>query len=293
MAVDDVAVRTFQAEFLQDEVADFGVLIQRVVRVLGFGPRSLIRNQAAFKGRHAVAAEDGAVAAGPQEPQKIHPEFALGRAALVVVSLACGGIDVVQQVLAGAGRFIQSKRKKLPLRGERDTAVEQQVAVVDFIDAAFGVEEADVPLQLLAALEGIGQLVNDGVLFGGEVIGVFRIHGREVGVLQRPGDAVDGDAFVFVVDLVQQQPVFHAVFRVTEDLLTLQLEENDRDGLMHAGGKQLVLFGVMRGVGAGELYGEAADVAVTVGFVGKHRERPQGNAVTGFDHFEVVVVDGV
>ena len=61
--------------------------------------------------------------------------------------------------------------------------------------------------------------LNDGVLFGGEVIGVFRIHGREVGVLQRPGDAVDGDAFVFVVDLVEQQPVFHAVFRVTEDLL--------------------------------------------------------------------------
>ena len=71
------------------------------------------------------------------------------------------------------------------------------------------------------------------------------------------GDVPDGDALVLIVDLVQQQPVGHAELGVAQDLLPLQLEEDDGDGLVHPGGEQLVLLAVLVGVGAGELDGEA------------------------------------
>ena len=107
------------------------------------------------------------------------------------------------------------------------------------------------------------------------------------------GHSVDGDAAVRIIDFIQKKSVLHAIFRMTEDLLTFQLEKNYGDGLMHPGGEKLVLFRIVRGIISGEFHGEAGYIAVFIDFVGKHRERTQGDAVTGFDHFQVVVVDGV
>jgi len=83
--------------------------------------------------------------------------------------------------------------------------VEKQVAVVDFIEAPLGVEEAHMALQLFAVPEGIGQLVNDRALLVGELVGIVGVDRREIDVLQRICDAVDADALVLVVDLVQQE----------------------------------------------------------------------------------------
>ena len=73
--VDDVAVVPLQAELLEDLVADLGLLIQRIVGVLGLGPGRLVLDEPPLEGGHAVLAEDGAVAAGPQEPEEVHAQL--------------------------------------------------------------------------------------------------------------------------------------------------------------------------------------------------------------------------
>ena len=49
--------------------------------------------------------------------------------------------------------------------------MEEKVAVENLVEAALGVEEADVLLQLLTAQEGGGELVDNRVLLGGEGVG--------------------------------------------------------------------------------------------------------------------------
>ena len=171
--------------------------------------------------------------------------------------------------------------------------MEEQVAVEDLVQAALGVEEAHVPLELLTVEEGEGQLVDQDLLLGGEGIGIGGIHGGEVGVQHGIDLAVHRDGLVLVVHLVQQQAVGHAEGGVAEDLLPLQLEEDHGDGLVHPGGEQLVLFRVLLRLLPGELDGEAAHIAVPVDLVGKDRQGAQGDAVAGLDDLQVVVAQGV
>ena len=110
-------------------------------------------------------------------------------------------------------------------------------------------------------------------------------------ILER--ECADGNGFVFVVDFVQQQPVRHAEFGTAQQLLALQLEEDDGDGLVHPGGEELVLLGVLLGVQIGHLDAEAAGVAVPVDLVGEDTQGPQGNAVASLDDVEIVVADGI
>ena len=129
-------------------------------------------------------------------------------------------------------------------------------------------------LQLLAALEGLGELADDLVLLGRELVGVFPVHGGEIGVGQVIFDVPNGDAFVRIVDLVQQQPVIHAEAGIP-------------------GGQRFVLLCVLLGVVSGEFGGKAGAVAILVDLIGKKGQRPQRNAVTGLDDLQIVVVDGV
>ena len=50
---------------------------------------------------------------------------------------------------------------ELAVGGEGDAAVEQQVAVAHLIQPALGVQEPDMALELLAALEGGGELSDE------------------------------------------------------------------------------------------------------------------------------------
>ena len=49
----------------------------------------------------------------------------------------------------------------------------------------------------------------------------------------------------------------------------------------------------MTGIVTGEFYVEAGCIASFVDFIGKHGQRPQGNAVAGFDNIQVVVADRI
>ena len=261
VAVDDVAVGAFQAKFLEEHIAHGRVLVIGVVGVLGLGPGALVLDEPALEGGHPVPAEDGAVASGPEEPEKVHAQ-------LVVVGLAGGGVGVVQELLSFPLLAADLEGEQLSVCRHGDTAVEEKVSVEDLVEAALGVEEADVLLQLLTAQEGGGELIDDRIFFGGEGVGVFGVHGGEVHVLQGIGSVSNGDALVGVVDLVQQQAVAHAILGMAQQLLALQLKEDDGDGLVHAGGEKLILLAVLVGVGAGELDGKAVDVAVLIYLVG-------------------------
>ena len=141
--------------------------------------------------------------------------------------------------------------------------------------------------------EGLGELVDDLALFGGQLIGIGGVHGGEVAVQQGIVHAADVDGLVLVVDPVQQGPVLHAVFGAAQDLGTLQLEEDDGDGLVHPGGEELVLLGVLLGIEIGHLDVEAGGVAVPVELVGENAEGPEADAVARLDDIQVVVADGV
>ena len=148
-------------------------------------------------------------------------------------------------------------------------------------------------LELFRLAEGLGQLVDDAQLLGGQLVGVGGIDGGQVAVVQMVGHVTDGDGLVFVVDLIHQQAVIHAVLGTAHDQLTLQLEEDHGDGLVHSGGQQLVLLGILVGIGAVDGDLPALGVGVLVNLVGKDRQGAQGDAVAGLDGFDVVIVDGV
>ena len=148
-------------------------------------------------------------------------------------------------------------------------------------------------LQLLAAPERRGQLVDDVVFLRGQGVGVRRVHCGEVAVLQGVGGSANSDGLVLIVDLVQQQAVLHAELGVPDDLLALQLEEDDGDGLVHPGGEELILLRILLRVRPRQLHGKAVGVAVLVHLVGEDGQGPQGDTVAGLDDLQVVVVDGV
>ena len=128
-----------QAEFPQQHIADGRVLVIGVVGIFRLGPGTFVGNEAALEGSHPVPAKNGAVPAGPQPPKEVQTELALGGAALVIVGFSGGLFGIVQEFLSGTGLAADGKFHQLAVFRHGDTAVEQQVAVMDLIQAAFGI----------------------------------------------------------------------------------------------------------------------------------------------------------
>ena len=102
MAVDDVAVLSLKAEFLQQLVAHPAILIVGIVGVFRLHPGFFIGDEPPFEGGHPIPAENGAIPACPQPPQEVHAELPLLRTPLVVVGLSGGLFGVVEETLAAA-----------------------------------------------------------------------------------------------------------------------------------------------------------------------------------------------
>src|SRR5699024_8590193 len=130
-------------------------------------------------------------------------------ARFAVIGPAGVGIGIIQKVFAGQGHTADGKGLELTILRHGDAAVEEQVAVVDLVQTALGVKEADVSLELFTVEEGAGQLIDEGTLFLSEGIGIVGVYSGEVGILHGISGAIDGDALILIVDLVQQQPVRH------------------------------------------------------------------------------------
>ena len=171
--------------------------------------------------------------------------------------------------------------------------MEQQVAVMDLIESTLGIEEANVPLELFTVTEGVGELVNDLLLLVSETVRIFWIYGREVAVFHRIHFTIDGDSLMDYIDLVQQKAIFHSKFGSAKNLLTFQFEKDDGDGFIHPGGEELVLFAVLSHLGVGQFDMERGKISILIDFVGENRQGPQGNAVTGLDDLQIVIVNGI
>ena len=153
----------------------------------------------------------------------------------------------------------------------RDAAVEQEVVVEHPVHASMLIQEIHVPGQALAVAERVAEGVHDLSFIGAQGVRIGRVQGREGNIFDRISNAAQTDLMPYQVQLVQQQPVLHMIFRVAEDDLPFQLEHHHVDGL--------------------EL--RLAQRKARVCLFGKKGQRPQGNAVAALQHVQVVVIQAV
>ena len=79
---------------------------------------------------------------------------------------------------------LEPLHSKAAAAGHGHDAVIEQVAVLDVVDAALGVEELDVLLQFLALAEGLDQLVQHHLLVRIKPGGVGGVYGGEARIPQ-------------------------------------------------------------------------------------------------------------
>ena len=151
------------------------------------------------------------------------------------------------------------------------TGVEEHVAVVHEVGEAVLEEEAHVAAQLVGASHRVHEVVHDALLLGREGVGVVRFQRREVARAQLVLAAVHHGHPALGVHVLQQQAVVHVPVGVAADGLPLQLEEDDRDGLLNG----------------------AHAVVGAVGGLGKEGQLTQADAVGALQDLEAVVVDVV
>src|SRR5699024_3656424 len=288
--VDDVAGPR-QAELGQDAAAGRLLIVPGVVGVLDLGVGGLVRHIQPLEGGHGAAAEQGRQPAAPQVPQKVLAALAGGAALGGVVAPPGPLVAVVHQGAAGVQPPLEPLGGKGPLFGHGHRPVVEQVAVFDVVDAALGVQEADVLLQLFALAEGGHQLVQHQLLVGVEGGGVGRVHGGEAGVPQGILPAGDVHRPPGKVDPAQVVPALHLEVGVAVDDGALQLEHDDGDGLVHDGAAVERPLGVGAPAGAGVGHPDGQVVAAVV-VVGQPLQVPQVDAVAVLQHPVVVVGQG-
>ena len=95
-------------------------------------------------------------------------------------------------------------------------------------------------LQLVAVQERGLQRTNKLIFARSQLIRIPGIDRRKVGVLQGIILAVDLDGSLLVVDFLQQSPPLHLVFGMALDHLSLDLELDHRNRLVHLGHQQYI-----------------------------------------------------
>ena len=178
-----------------------------------------------------------------------------------------------------------------PLLGHRHRAVVEQVAVLDVVDAALGIEELDVLLQFLTLTEGLHQLLEHHLLIAVEGGGVGRVYRGEGGIPQGVLPASHHDGALLPVDAAQIVAVRHLEVGVAVDDLTLQLEHQDGDGLVHDGAavEHPGGVGAAGGVGVGHPDGQ---VILAVELLRHPLQMAEVDAVAVLHHAVIVVGEG-
>ena len=125
---------------------------------------------------------------------------------------------------------------------KRYGGMEQQVAVADGVHTAVRQQRVDMLVQLLADAERVVQLLHQVGLLGGKLVGVLGIDGGEVAALHLVGLAIDGAGALLVIYHTEHAAVLHLPLGATVKYLGLGLKLQHSDGLVHLGGKLLVLL---------------------------------------------------
>ena len=222
VTVDNVRISGKQPEFREDFFTDFFLIVQFIIRILFLCPSGLVLNKGAFKS-FQISAAQGREPAAPEIPEEI--QIVLFRL-FAEKGVSRAAVRHVKIFFAADGFSEQRDLRKAAVRIHRHTAMIEQIAVAAAVHAALFKEERHMPPQPFAAAEGGFQLRDDLGFLVGQLIGILADSG-EVAVFQ----FVD-HAFAFylaVVYLVEQETVFHAVFRMAQDRLTFQLELNHLD----------------------------------------------------------------
>ena len=133
--------------------------------------------------------------------------------------------------------------------------------------------------------------MDDFLLFLGKAIGVFRVYGREVRVVQFIFlSFIDQDALL-EIDASQQIAVVHVEFRMAAGHGCLQLELDDADGLVHLRNQAACTF-VVRLVPLFDFGKETLARIVGIGVHGKGCQGEEIDAVAVFQRDEVGVTQG-
>ena len=193
MTVDNVAVRAVQTKFTQQHIADSRIVVVGIVGILGLCLGTFIQDEPPFKSSHPFPSEDGAVPACPKPPQEVHAEFTLFCSPLIIVSFSGSTVGIVHEFLTGSSLTADGEGQELSVFGHGYAAVKQQIAIVDFIEATLGIQEPDMPLKLFRLSEGFCQLIDDGIFFCGQFIGMLGVHRGEIAVFQMVDIVPDGD----------------------------------------------------------------------------------------------------
>ena len=284
MAVDDVGNRGIQAELGQDAPAGIRLRHLPVIGVFVFRPGGTVGDKIAFESGDPVPAEEGGDAAAPKVPHEVF--IPLPTVPGAVIGLAGGGVRVIHERPAGYQPLsrIEGGEGAVLLHG--DAAVEEQVLVAAFVQAAIAVQEPDMPLQPLASPEGEPQGGHQLRLRAGENVGIGGIHRGEIAVVEGIHAAVNGHGALPVIDFIQQPPVIHPVFRMPGDELALQLELDHRHRLVNLGEGVHAAFKVPLVV---RVPGHEPG-AVLIGFLGEGDHIPQADAVAVFHNVQGVVL---
>ena len=177
---------------------------------------------------------------------------------------------------------------KAAVFGHGHHAVVEQVAVLDVVNAALGVQKFHMLLQALTLPEGFHQLAKHQPLIIVQGGGVCRVHGGKAGVPQGVCLPVQGHCSLFPIDVPQEIPTLHLEIRVAVDDLALHLEHQNGHGLVHHGTAVEHSLGVRaaRRVGVGHPEGQ---VVISVELLGHPLQMPQVDAVAVLEHGMVVV----
>ena len=164
----------------------------------------------------------------------------------------------------------------------------QQVAVLDVVHAALGIKELHMLLQFFALTEGLHQLCQYQLFVRIQRRRVGGVHCGERSIPQGIFRFSDPHGVLFPVDTAQIVSPLHLEVRVAVDDLTLQLEHQDADGLVHHGApvQHARSVGAAGGVGVGHPDGK---VISAVELLSHTLQMPQIDAVAVFQHPVVVV----
>ena len=192
----------------------------------------LICDEISFKGRHFILAEYRRLRTRPDIPEGIAP-FSAFFLILRVISLAGIGFQHLVKLFAAAELAVHIDLFEISVLVHRHTAMIEQVGIKNLIHAALGKQEAHMLLELLAMNKGMPQALYYLLLLCRQTIRILRIDSRKIRIQHFIFLISDTDSSFFKVDLIQQQPVIHVIFRMCQDQLSLQLELNDGDRLVH------------------------------------------------------------
>lgn len=204
VAVDNVGAGGVETERFEDTAGGFGLVAEGVVGVFRFFVGGGVFDEIAFKRGHFPFAEQWGIRAAPQIPEHVQAALFFGVVLAGEVAFADDFFDVVHKFHWANLLFTDNVGAEGAVGVHGDTAMIEQVGVVDQVHAAFGKQETGVFLQAFAVGEGAFQAVHHVLFAGGEGIRIGGVNGGKMGVPQGVGLAADGDRARGVIHFVEQ-----------------------------------------------------------------------------------------